>query len=433
MRTSGASARVLKFAVIVLVVLAAAAGVGAAGARAGTLPSLISFTKGNGSGSASVWSVREGHPGTESPFFGPVTNIGAPRWSPNGEEMFFSTPTDTLLVNRAGKLVEKLGKFNVAMGAWSPDGHEIAGTCYQGTVLSVTYPASFPFPASTVRWPNLCVVNIVPGSVRVIASSSLTTAISNGQGGGYSGMSWSADGKGIAVDTQRFINTTGFCVNFHESPNVNDNPSGPGCWEPFISIVSVGTGSITPIGSEFMSNATFAPHGQTLAFLDASGNPNGVAADPHLAEMDASGVGVHDLLAMGTNGGTPLGPAQPAFSSDGKQLAFASFSITPQDGSEGLYVYDLHTLALKKMTGFSIFATQWVNSPSWSQPVTLCTVPKLKGQLLAAARKLVLRASCTLGKIHIPRKHPNKRHVYKQSPLAGTNVAVGTKVSLWLK
>jgi hypothetical protein len=53
--------------------------------------------------------------------------------------------------------------------------------------------------------------------------------------------------------------------------------------------------------------------------------------------------------------------------------------------------------------------TQVTNTPrdsiqaSWAPAVTLCTVPKLKGKTLAAAKKLVKRAGCVLGSVGGPK------------------------------
>jgi hypothetical protein len=63
------------------------------------------------------------------------------------------------------------------------------------------------------------------------------------------------------------------------------------------------------------------------------------------------------------------------------------------------------------------FATDAVAAaPSWVGAVTLCTVPKLIGQTLAAAKRLVALAGCALGDVTGPKANRNSLHVVKREP-----------------
>jgi beta-lactam-binding protein with PASTA domain len=70
-------------------------------------------------------------------------------------------------------------------------------------------------------------------------------------------------------------------------------------------------------------------------------------------------------------------------------------------------------------------------------PTPVCVVPKLRGKSLAAARRLLLRAGCAVGKVKRPRRPRHGRLrplvVSAQSAKAGASVARGTKVRLTLK
>jgi hypothetical protein len=62
-----------------------------------------------------------------------------------------------------------------------------------------------------------------------------------------------------------------------------------------------------------------------------------------------------------------------------------------------------------------------------------CTVPKLAGKTLAAAKSALARGNCTLGHVkNVYSSTVKKRHVVKSSPTAGSVLAQGAKVNLVL-
>ena len=65
-------------------------------------------------------------------------------------------------------------------------------------------------------------------------------------------------------------------------------------------------------------------------------------------------------------------------------------------------------------------------------PAPECVVPKLHGKKLSAARKVVAKADCKLGKVTKKRAAGRRAEVLKQKPKAGTTRAPGTKVDVVL-
>ena len=97
-------------------------------------------------------------------------------------------------------------------------------------------------------------------------------------------------------------------------------------------------------------------------------------------------------------------------------------------GSDGdLFTADSHGGDLKQTTDAV------AGDPSWVGPITRCTVPKLKGQTLAAAKRMVALAGCAVGKITGPKKNRSKLHVVSQKPAPNKDVDIGTKVNIQIR
>ncbi len=61
-----------------------------------------------------------------------------------------------------------------------------------------------------------------------------------------------------------------------------------------------------------------------------------------------------------------------------------------------------------------------------------CLVPALKGDTLTAARHALAKAHCRLGAVHQPRHHHGTLRVSAQGTPAGTRLAGGARVMLWI-
>jgi hypothetical protein len=66
-------------------------------------------------------------------------------------------------------------------------------------------------------------------------------------------------------------------------------------------------------------------------------------------------------------------------------------------------------------------------------PAPRCKVPKLRGKSLPAARKLLLRAHCRLGKVVRPRVRTGRLVVKAVRPRPGTSRPNGAKIEIWLR
>ena len=66
-------------------------------------------------------------------------------------------------------------------------------------------------------------------------------------------------------------------------------------------------------------------------------------------------------------------------------------------------------------------------------PVVTCTVPRLRGKTLPAARTALRRAHCTLGKVRRTYSTKvRKGRVISQTPKAGKHLAANAKVAVLL-
>jgi hypothetical protein len=70
--------------------------------------------------------------------------------------------------------------------------------------------------------------------------------------------------------------------------------------------------------------------------------------------------------------------------------------------------------------------------PAASAPVVRCTVPRLRGKTLAAARTALTRSRCALGRVTRRRSRVPKGRVIAQSRRPATRLARGTRIGLTL-
>jgi dipeptidyl aminopeptidase/acylaminoacyl peptidase len=301
-----------------------------------------------------------------------------------------------VLVDRSnGKVIDAVSLPNLiapADLAWAPDGKEIAYLCLNPPVLTTPSASQF-VPAN--RYYNVCVLDVVTGATRLVAHSTLDEGlpVTGGILSASSRISWSPTGDVIAIEGERDI-AAGDCV-------------GVACGQPNIALVDVATGVMAALaGSDDFGDPAFSPNGREIAFTKL---PKG-----GVDIMSASGADVRQTVPPADGG------SEPNWSPNGKELAFQA--------SSG----DLSTVAasgddLKPATDVV------AGDPSWVGPITRCTVPKLKRQTLAAAKRLVALAGCVVGKVTGPTKNRSTLHVVNQKPAPGTDVAVGTKVNIQIR
>lgn len=382
--------------VVMLVVLGAVAAF-ASVARASSLPALIAYQGPDGIG-----VVHPGHVHSARTFY-TVSGTGllSPKWSPNGETLAFgfNAPQGVGigLLDRSGRPIAHFLVYTPVLGryppqiAWSPNGKEIAYPCFDGPILMT--PSSSPFVPPN-QFLNMCVLDVVTGAHRVLADSTLAEGIPSVSTALT--LSWSSRSDEIAVDGLRDI-APGNCTGF-------------GCGQPNIALADVATGTMTSLGgSDNFGEPEFSRNGSEIAVM---GHPRG-----GVYIMSASGGGARQVASTGF---------QQNWSPNGKELVFEQLDAASADNND-LFTVDAEGGTPKQATDVSAAA------PSWVGPVTRCTVPKLKGQTLAAAKRLVALAGCTVGKVTGPKKNRSKRHVVNQKPTANDDVAVGTKVNIQLR
>jgi dipeptidyl aminopeptidase/acylaminoacyl peptidase len=387
----------------VLGTLIFAAGLAPA-AKAAVVPSLVAYSYGEGDG---IGIVQFGSPHTAAPIFTttpPSEDAASPSWSPNGLTLAFEayspeTGNEIVLTNRGGRVIAV--PLTHANGGgeldWSPDGTQIAYLCLNPPVL--TLPGSII--SSTFF--NVCVLNVVTGATRVLAESTFSEGIPNDGGGGR--LSWSPRGDVIAVDGEHDI-ATGACT-------------GLACGQPDIAVIDVATGKMAPLGDTGFGEPEFSPNGSEIAFENVPGTAMVNSEPSGIDIMSASGGDIHHVISNGDD---------PNWSPDGKDIVFDSFqSDLP---FSALFSVSVHGGRLTDVTD-NPSANNY--DPTWVQPLTLCTVPKLKGQTLASTKRLVALAGCSLGKVTGPKKNTSKLHVVSQKPRAGANVATGTKVNIQIR
>lgn len=124
-----------------------------------------------------------------------------------------------------------------------------------------------------------------------------------------------------------------------------------------------------------------------------------------------------------------------AWSPDGSHLAYESggdiYVVDVGDLSAGCAAVSAPRLLVAGGTspswsGAAVAAT--TAAPS-TTPAARCTVPRLKGRRLAAARRLITHAGCRLARI----RGVQSGRVRRQSPAAGTRLRTGGRVTLTLR
>lgn len=378
-------------------------------AHAASVPSLIAFESTGG-----VWAVHPGNVNSERLFLGQQAGWFPPSdavWSPNGLELaFFSTiqggGADKIqLADRTGRVIATPLRNQPASGplTWSPDGKRIAYWCPHQTG---TDPNGNP----TVQI-DVCVLDVATGAHRLLAALSRSDLFIYHAGGCQCRMSWSPKGNVIALDV------------VHSTP-IQCPPGVPpglgGCTEtePKIGLIDVANGTLTQLTTHGAFQPQFSPDGSEIVYQGRSG----------VDIMSASGGDIRQVVPnsrlgnhLGGQGDNPM----PAWSPDGKQIVFGSFKAP---ANIHLFTVSVHGGHMTQVTNTGMDST----GASWAPAVTLCTVPKLKGQTLNGAKKLLKRAGCVLGSVGGPKANRSRLHVIKQSPGANRNVAAGTKVNVRL-
>jgi PASTA domain/WD40-like Beta Propeller Repeat len=360
---------------------------GAAAAGAASLPSLIAFDYHEGIG-----VVRPGHPGSEHVI---ARRTGRSAWSPNGEVLAFTAfdPSwvhgSMVLLDRAEERIETIPVSVGDYPTWAPNGREIAYYCGDGPRFKM--PPIFP-GAPEAESLNICVVDVITGASRVLATGNEEFFISPSSSGF---LSWSPRGDSIVTE------------DIHGDEPCTVASVEALCGQDEVDAVDAVTGAWRRVITTPSAAPAYSPNGKKLAYRDQQGI--------HVA----SASGAHPRLV------SHLVPSTLSWAPDSKDLVISYTGPPANNGNNDLFELSLPSGRLEQYTNTGDDETD----PSWAQAVTRCTVPKLKGKSPKEAKRLIALAGCDLGKVTGRRKGKN-RQVVKQSPAASSNVPVGTKVKL---
>lgn len=391
--------------------IAVLAGVAVPTARAGSLPPVIAFNDAGG-----IWTVQPGVPSTERLFVPDPSDgsgsVAFPTWSPNGAELAYQLRDSTtnrdkiLLADRTGKLIgtalslpESLSKYFTGPFAWSPDGKQIAYWCSHQTGTNQF--------GIEIYQTDVCVVDMASGAHRVLAASTSAIFVEKSSGGPYQ-MYWSRNGKEIVLDVSHVVTC---------APPVTGL-----CSQSDIGLVDVATGTLRLLTTGGGISPAFSPNGSEIVYFQyqaAGSTPAGVDI------MSASGSFIREVVPSSEIGNVF---AEPSWSPNGKEILFGSAQAPANNFNIDLFIVSVNGGRHTQTTntpGDSVY-------PNWGPALTLCTVPKLKGHTLAAAKKLLKRAGCALGSVGGRKKNRGSLHVTKQSPGPNRNVPAGTKVKVRL-
>jgi Tol biopolymer transport system component len=377
-------------------------------ATAGSTPPLIAFADDyNG-----VFLTPAGGGGGETFVAG---STGAPAFSPNGLELAYiavndSADTATIEVaNRTGGSPRKLltggsradGQMKDISGplVWSPNGKEIAYGC-GGTL------------ADGLKVTQLCTVDVSDGATHRITDADNEHYLRDNAHSDR--LSWSSDGKEIVADVNK--------------PSTCSEPGIPDCGNNYVGDINVKTGAVAVISENISYAPDLAPDDKHIVYYNPGSEENETRG---IYVMGSSG-GTGKLVVPQSDliGGAQAVEPDPFYSPDGKDIVFGAYGM----GTNPDYIQLFRVNADGSGKPLQLtFHNNNTYDGVWTPPLTTCTVPKLKGLTIAAAKRSLTKNACTLGKVKGPKKHRNKRHVTTQTIKAKTNKPAGTKVGITVR
>lgn len=382
----------------------------AAPATAGSSHAVIAFSDyTNG-----LFLTQPGSPGSETPI--PNTQEAySPTWSPDGSHLaysiFFVTSaglnSEIVEVSRTGAhphvLLGPLVNDEIGSVAWSPNGKEIAYTCDEAA--KGTYGSTALF--------QLCLLDVATGKTRLVTDPSGVNGLQGTQSG-FQRLSWNPAGTEVAGSILHQLTCSG-----------PGTLPGDYCAESDVGVINVKSGAYSILYRNSSESPSFSNDGHHIVFFraDPSG-PSGIVV------MDPNGHDAHSIVSLKDVDGQAAEVAgDPTYSPDSKEVLFAAEGLKDGNGFAQLY-----TVKADGNGGFEKFTSHVsdVYDAVWTPALTTCTVPNLKGDSLAKAKKELKKNACTLGKVSGPKKHRKKLVVVKQGHKAKSDLPAGSRVNVTL-
>jgi hypothetical protein len=197
-------------------------------------------------------------------------------------------------------------------------------------------------------------------------------------------MSFTADGKHIIADV------------LNPSPCPSGYAPTDKCGFPEVAVIDVASGSVQLLTDNYAQAPALSPDGkQILYYHPKVGSESYVLSG--LYEMDVDGSHQHQVISAKE---VPVEPGA-IFSPNGRDVLFTAYTNQDQYFQRAYVLPVSGTGTPQKYTD----GRNTVYDADWTAVLTTCTVPNLKHKTLAAAKRLLKRAACSLGKVSGPKSH----------------------------
>jgi hypothetical protein len=251
------------------------------------------------------------------------------------------------------------------------------------------------------RKPDLATVSHIPSTVSVLVNrgdGSFQPSIQYGTGPGPTSLAiadLNGDGEPDVV-----------------TANGSSSPAGEDDWVDTVSVL------LNRGGGRFRPRRDYqAPVNDRLEFSSvAIGDLNG-DSKPDVATADGNDFAVSALLNKGTG-------------SFRRRLDYESTDYT-----NDFLGYGARAIAIGDLNGDrrpDVVTPRWTHISVFINRPGLCTVPRVEGLALTAAKQAVGRAHCRIGKIRRAKSYLKSGYVGSQSPEPGAMLRRGGRVNLWV-